>query len=425
MTGKSPREIALNVLCGTRIKNGFASDVLAKATEGLEQRDAAFCYHLTLCVLQNRRFIDAAIDRFTKGKMEPLVRDILRLGAAQLLFMRVPENAAVHETVNQAKAACPRAAGLCNAVLRRLSETDRDSLLEAMGGSFALRYSLPDWLAEELIERFGAEEAQSFAAAVSQPPPVTLVENTFRPLTEREKLPLTCHEALPGVYTYDGAVERLTGFIRGKVLVADAGARMAVMALGLRPGMRVWDGCAAPGGKSLMAALDMKNEGYVLSTDVSEKKLPKIEQSAARMGVEILDVHHANAAVHEPGECFDAVICDVPCSGLGVLAKKPDIRFKSPGDFARLPEVQGKILCHMAKYVAPGGLLLYCTCTFRRAENEDVVNAFLTENPDFKRQSFTLPMGEMDEITLLPHVHGTDSFYFTLLKKGEAPCLTC
>ena len=442
------REAALEALCDMRRRGVFAADALQKACEAVsDAREAALAYRLTLTVAQNRLLLDAALDAARSGgSLEPLVRDILRLGAAQLLFLRVPPHAAVSEAVSQARAACPRAAGLVNAVLRKIAGLTPEDVVSRGGGApgsraaIALRYSLPDWLTDELLARLSLAEVEAFGAATSAIRPVTLIENPLRPCGEAVGQP---HPLLPGARLYDGVAARAPGFRDGAWLVADAAARAVVSALGVstlgaQPGMRIWDACAAPGGKAFLAAMDMRGQGHVLATDISLKKLEKVRAGARRLGVEnILDVQQADASEYRPDGIFDAVLCDVPCSGLGVLANKPDIRYKTPDRFERLPNIQRAILENAAKAVKPGGILVYATCTFRRQENEDVVDAFLADrggrssHPEFVKEGFALPFAggpssatrqeiASGEVTLWPHLHGTDGFYMCRMRKSSS-----
>ena len=424
---KTARMAALEALCDLRRNGVFAADALQKTGADMDAREAALAYCLTMTAVQNGRLIDAALDEVCNGKLEPLVRDVLRLGAAQLLFLRVPPHAAVSESVSQAKAACPRAAGLVNALLRKLSGQTPDSVAQRLGGEagsrpwIALRYSLPDWLMDELLARLTLEEAGAFAAATGEGRPVTLIENPLKPYKGAESVGIP-HPVLPKARMIDGAPARAPGFADGCWLVADAGAYAVASAVGEQPD--IWDTCAAPGGKSFLMAMNTRRS--VLATDIAPKKLEKLRAGARRLGLEaMLEVRQADASEFQPGRAFDAVLCDVPCSGLGTLANKPDIRYKKPDTFGRLPQVQRSILDNAAKAVKPGGALVYATCTFRQAENGDVTDGFLADRPEFTREGFALPFAgkpedlraDNGEVTLWPHLHGTDGFYLCKMRK--------
>ena len=220
-----------------------------------------------------------------------------------------------------------------------------------------------------------------------------------------------------------GSVERLPLFARGWFYVQDPAARLAVTAAGLEPGMRVLDVCAAPGGKSFAAAMDLHNTGEVISCDIHPHKITLLEKGAARLGLSCIKprLQDGSAFVPEWERAMDAVIADVPCSGLGVIRKKPDIRYKSLDDLARLPELQSRILANAARYVRPGGVLIYSTCTILRRENEAVAQAFLEAHGTFEPEAIRLPeaLGEADRsmVTLYPHRHGTDGFFICKLRR--------
>jgi 16S rRNA (cytosine967-C5)-methyltransferase len=428
VTAFGARGAALEALCDIRRRGVFAADALNKACEGLDSRDASMAWRIVMGVTQNRVLLDAAIDEKLAGKAEPIVRDILRIGAVQLFYMRVPQSAAVNEAVKQTKAACPRAAGLVNAVLRALAAETPDSVIARMGAldrkkELELRFSLPEWYTVALIERLGIDGAFAFAEKTGGVKPVTLIENALEPPDDAQRSAAgEPHPLLPDARLYDGAAASAPGFEQGKWIVADAGARAAVSALGLLPGQSLWDACSAPGGKALMAAMDMRGKGVVLATDVAGKKLQKIRESAARLRIGILDIRLADASSYAPERLFDAVLCDVPCSGLGVIWGKPDIRFKDSAAFGRFPAVQLKILENAAKAVKPGGVLVYSTCTFINAENEGVTSAFLEASPGFRSEGFEVPFSPggapSGEITLWPHIHGTDCFYIHKMRKA-------
>ena len=365
-------------------------------------------------------------------KLEASIRNLLRLGAYQLLYLnRVPDHAAVSEAVSLArkKAKNPRAAGLVNGVLRSLIR-QREALEPP--ADLSTRYSHPQWLVDSFVARLGREEADGPAAADNGEPPTCAQVNTLKISAEELAAMLTAegvavepHPWLPDCLFLNGtgSLEHLEAFQKGYFYIQDAAAHLAVLAAAPQPGWRVLDACAAPGGKSFAAAIAMENRGSVTSCDIHPHKLRLIEAGYQRLG---LDIIHANLLDGKERKAellnsFDLVIADVPCSGLGIIRKKPDIRYKDPKPLENLPRVQAAILDNVADYVRPGGVLLYATCTLLGRENEGVVRAFLDKRRDFTLDGFQVsgPFLDTDTgmLTCWPHRHGTDGFFFARLRR--------
>ena len=237
---------------------------------------------------------------------------------------------------------------------------------------------------------------------------------------------VSAHPWLPNclVLSGSGNMERLTAHKDGLFLVQDPASRLVVLAAGPKPGDTVIDGCAAPGGKSFSAAMLMENRGSILSCDVHPAKLSRMESDAGRLGISIIKTTLLDGTIpaEEHQNSADLILADVPCSGMGIIRKKPDIRYRNKALLAGLPPLQGSLLHNLSSYVKPGGVLLYSTCTVRREENEDVVRAFLKEHTEFRPEAFRLPgpAGDSPEgmLTLWPHIHGTDGFFICRLRKN-------
>lgn len=429
------RNTALSALIATRRQGAWSDGILKQyiARDGLDRRDAAFCSSLCYGVLQNRMLLDFYISGFLNGKLrdlQPVVLDILRLGMYQIAFLdKVPSSAAVNEAVEQCKRyANKRAAGLVNGVLRAAARADVLPQLDDL----AIKYSHPQALVDLLRESVGDAMLVPLLASDNAPAPTTLQVNPLIPGSEhavQELLDagaaLTPHPWLDGCWLAKGTgnLEQLEAFQDGRIFVQDAAARLAAMASGVAPGMRVIDVCAAPGGKSFAAAMQMQNEGSVLSCDIHPHKMELIEKGAQRLGITIVQPRVQSAAERraEFVDAFDVVIADVPCSGLGVIRKKPDIRYKDLAQTERLPALQSAILDNVSAYVKPGGALLYSTCTVLRRENEDVARGFLARHSEFQLEAFKVPAGAQLEndgmLTLLPCVHGTDGFFICKLRR--------
>lgn len=404
---------------------------------GLSRQDGAFAVNLTLGVLQNSSYLDHYIDWARgSGKLEPKVRDILRLGAYQLFFLdRIPDHAAVSESVVLCRVCgLDRAAGLVNAVLRSLA-AKKDDLPEIPGRGTAsylsVRYTQPLWLAQRLIAQRGYDFSESFFRACNEAPPTDLQINT-RKTSLSAYLNLLTEQGIQAVraaFPEDclsiagGRVGDLPGFGDGLFYVQDRAAAMAVTIAGPKHGMKVLDACAAPGGKSFAAALRMEDRGEILSCDIHEKKLSLIRDGAERLGITCIrtKTQDARSFVEEWSGAFDLVIADVPCSGFGVMRKKPEIRFRPEAESKRLPEIQRAILDNLSSYLSPGGTLLYSTCTVLKEENEEVVDAFLQSHSGFVPVDFEIEGRRSSGgcYTFWPHIDGTDGFFAAILKRIE------
>lgn len=425
----SAREAALYVLARCRRFDAWSQQTLSAAAEkfSLDERDAALCTKLCLDVLQNAALCDYYIGCYSSvpvSKMEPRLLDILRLGVCQLLFMdKIPVSAAVNEAVEQTKRSGSRAGGLVNAVLRRIAE-NREALPEMPNSGTAqelsVRFSHPLWLCERMVSSLGYDGARAFFAANNRAPELTLSVNTR--FGDAEALAVRLSSA--GIRAHisslcpvsvcvenEGNAAALPGFAAGEFFVQDAAAAMSVLCAAPQKGMRVLDACSAPGGKSLLCASLMENEGEILACDLHAKKLRLVEENAARLGFDIIRTAPMDASKPYDAlrDSFDLVIADVPCSGMGVIRKKPEIRYKDPKALAGLPEIQKRIADGLAACVRPGGTLLYSTCTVFREENEDVVEWFLSRHPDFVREEQRL---------ILPQDYDTDGFFYCRMKRN-------
>lgn len=437
----SARDTALRVLSAGRTASAWA-DASLKAQlrrDGLTGADAALATRIVYGVLQNRALLDFYLGAYCSQKLsrlQPPLADILRIGAYQILFLdKVPDRAAVNESVELAKKNGRGAAsGLVNAVLRKLSlnkaqlpaipERDETQAL-------SIRYSHPKWLVRRLLALLGREEAESFLAADNAVAPLTVQVNTLRTmaaaLTARladAGVTAAAHPWVPDCLelTGSGDLTELDAFREGLFFVQDPAAKLVSLIAAPQKGGRVIDVCAAPGGKSFGAAVAMGDEGEILACDLHENKLKRIEEGAARLGLKSIQTFAADGTVFRPewADSADTVLVDAPCSGLGIIRKKPDVRYKSPDDLFTLTVAQAAILENAARYVRPGGVLLYSTCTILPEENGQVVDGFLAEHPDFSRETFALPapVGEQPgELTLWPHRHGTDGFYICRLRR--------
>lgn len=439
------REVALLTLNACHRQGGWSDNILKKqlAQAGLDSRDGALATQLCFGVLQNQLLLDFYLSKFSNlplKRMEGKVVQALRLGAYQMLFLtKIPHSAAVNRSVELTRAHCknPRAPGMVNAILRNL-ERNLNSLptipQEDPANYLSILYSTPEWLVKEFLLILGEDETAKLLAANNTRPPITAMVNTVKTSSQAllEKLKEERVEAKENPWLPDclilsktGDLERLSAFQEGLFYIQDPASRLSVQAAEVKPGMRVLDCCAAPGGKSFAAAIAMENRGEVISCDLHPHKKKLIQAGADRLGLTIVTPMTADGKVFRPEweQAFDRVLVDAPCSGLGVIRKKPDIRYKDPAPLEDLPQVQRAILDNASRYVRPGGVLLYSTCTVLRRENEQVAQDFLSCHPDFKGENFTLAdmIGPSwnGMLTLWPHRQGTDGFFICKLRKRE------
>ncbi len=433
----SARETALNVLLTCRIQGGWSNGALKDLVtrDGLDRRDAALAARLSYGVLQNRQKLDFYLAQLLTGKvrdLHPAVRDILHLGLYQIYELdKIPASAAVNEAVVLAKKYCKKqsyAPGLVNAVLRKADQT-KGTLKEPK--SYVDKYSHPQKLVDLLKENVGKARLEAMLMADNAAPQTVIQVNTLKTdaqtLTQilaGESVEAAPHGWMENALVLDrtGNLEKLPSFQKGLYYVQDPAAKLSVLCAAIQPGDKVLDCCAAPGGKSFAAAIC--GAGEITACDVHPHKIGLIENGANRLGIEKLSaqVQDATAFVPEWENAMDTVICDVPCSGYGIIRKKPDIREKDPDSMADLPQLQLQILSNQARYVRPGGVLLYSTCTVLRRENEDVVAAFLESHPDYILEKLPLPPvfpeNTSGMLTLVPGEYDTDGFFIARLKKA-------
>lgn len=423
------RDAALKALIACRKDGAWSDGALKELLTGMDRRDAALTSRLCYGVLQNRMLLDFWIAAFAKGKLQPVVQDILRLAVYQLRFTdKIPASAAVNEAVEQTKRlANPAASRLVNGVLRNMLRTEFPT-----PENMATKYSHPQALVDLLTVQFGAEKTERLLQSHNEAPQTVLQVNTLAAdvrqvldALERQGAAPQMHPWLDNCITVSGAgdFEQLDAYKNGWIYAQDAAAKLAVYAAELKSGMQVLDCCAAPGGKSFAAAIAMGNAGKLFSCDIHPHKLKLIELGASRLHISIITtrLQDASQPVGEWEGQMDAVLADVPCSGLGVIRKKPDIRYKDFAQIERLPELQAAILKRQASYVKPGGVLIYSTCTILRRENEAVAEHFLADNPAFSAETVHFPerSGILDAAmsTLLPCDHGTDGFFICKFRR--------
>ena len=433
------RETALNALIACRKEGAWSNGVLKEyiRRDRLDNRDAALASRLCYGVLQNRQKLDFYLKQLLTGKqnrLHPVVRDILHLGLYQMLEMtKIPVSAAVNESVELTKKYCPNpvAAKLVNGVLRN-ADRRKGTLEEPV--KLSDRYSHPESLIQLLRSYVGEELLEPMLRANNEAPDITIQVNTLKTDAETLTRALETQGVIVQPHSWmenclvlrsTGALENLEVFRQGHFYVQDPAAKLSVLCAQLpqREDFYLLDCCAAPGGKSFAAAMAMGGKGHITSCDIHAHKTELIAKGASRLGLTNMTVCQQDASqpVSEWVGQMDAVIADVPCSGYGIIRKKPDIREKDPDTMVSLPALQLAILNNQAKYVKKGGLLLYSTCTLVRRENEGVVEKFLKANPHFCTEKLPLPANfptnESGMLKLVPGQYDTDGFFICRLRR--------
>lgn len=443
------REIVLDMLLeeekGETYSHKLVFDVLTKY-DYLTAQEKAFIKRLFEGTIERRIELDYEINQVASvsvKKMKPLIRSLLRMGAYQIFFMDgVPNAAAVNEAVKLAqKRKFVNLKGFVNGVLRKLStmgEPVLPSKEKEPEAFLSVAFSMPEWIVEHFLKLYAYEETEALLAALLKVRPVTI--RFAGQLTEGDREALIRHICETGcrilphphvkqAYYLENCdnIARLPGFQEGKFTVQDASSMLAVAAAGIRQGDTVLDICAAPGGKTLLAAEYAGADGRVIARDITEGKTARIAENVERMKLENVSMEVRDAAVFDAGaeEIADVVLADVPCSGLGVMGKKRDIKYRQSKEaIAELHVLQKAIVRQAAAYVKKGGILLYSTCTINPVENEEMVD-FICREMGFLPESIEAYLPDMQGketarqgyIQLLPQIHDMDGFFFARLRR--------
>lgn len=432
----SARKLAAELLMQREKTEGYSNILLDAALErsDLDARDKKFCSALYYGVLERQLTLDHIIKKYSKKppeKLDNAVLQILRTGLYQLLFMEhIPDTAAVSESVKLTKKfRKASASGFVNAVMRSFLRDEKK--IEYPKENFeklSVMYSVPVWLVKRLCESLGEKAACDFFSDALDPPPLTIRRNPLV-ISEEEllsglsKYGIEKHSCIPDAYilTKGGNVRNDDVFRKGGFHVQDTASQLCAMALDAKEGMTVLDLCAAPGGKTFTIAELMNGKGKVYAFDLFPKRAGLIEKGAERLHLENVTAQAGDASIYNGNlPMADMVLCDVPCSGTGVIRRKPEIRYKSEEEIAELPYIQKKILENAARYVKTGGILLYSTCTVLKEENEKIADGFLKEHPEFEPVPLLPSVDEKlsgSMITLLPSYFGSDGFFMAKFRR--------
>lgn len=410
----------------------------------LDRRDAALASAIFYGVLERKLTLDRIIRQYSSlpiRKIEDKVLILLEQALYQILYLdKIPDSAAVNEAVNLCKKLrLSKSSGFVNGVLRSFLRADKaykaPDISQNREESLSFTYSCPLEIIRILDKSYGKKHTEDILKSLFGRPPVTAAVNTLKTTPDKliEALSQQGVKAVKSAIAGDsvglfdtGSIEELDSFRQGLFYVQDEASQIAIELLNPQSGETVIDVCSAPGGKSFKAAVMMGNKGEIYSYDLHPHKIELILKTAKRLGIDIISASVRDALSDEKTPLADKVICDVPCSGLGVIRRKPEIRYKNTDDFEELTDVQYKILIKTSQLVKKYGVLLYSTCTLNKAENNDIAEKFLRENKSFKPLPLKLPenikrvIEENDNcLTLLPSEHNTDGFFVSAFVRCE------
>ena len=430
---KSARQTAFEILNKIQRDNSYSNLALDHALDkaDTDNKDKKFVSALVYGVTERRITLDYNLSLYLSQpikKLKPEVLTILRLGAYQILFMdKIPVSAAVNESVKLAKKnGAAFASGLVNAVLRKIISNGLKT-----DGSMSVNYSAPEWLCDMWCRSYGRENAEKLLEASLGAVDTVLRVNTEK-IDAENLINLLAEEGFDceiggnvensAVVKSGGAVHKTEAYKNGLFHVQDAASQLCCKALGVQENETVIDICAAPGGKSFTLAENMNNTGRIISCDIYKHRLKLLSDGAERLGLTNIETVRNDGNVFNPDfPLADKILCDVPCSGLGVIRKKPEIRFKKSDEVDKLQDLQYSIMCISSRYLKIGGVMVYSTCSLNPNENEKIVEKFLTEHDNFEGVRVLSDISrygvDTDYLTLMPHIHGCDGFFISAVRR--------
>jgi len=443
----SPRELAMHVLTQVEQEGAYSNLLLNTALQkaSLSKSDAGLATELIYGTISRLNTLDYFLDKHVnKGtrKLQPWVRSLLRLSLYQIIYLdRIPDHAVVSEAVNLAKRRGHQGiSGMVNGVLRNILRQKESLAIPAdlpAAKRISLQHSHPEWLVERWISQYGPETAEAICAANNEPPAVSVRVNTT--MISREEMLKEMEgrglQAVPSSLSPYGIVVKgagnmaLTDWYReGMISIQDESSMLVAEAVAPEPGMRVLDCCAAPGGKSAHMGELMKDEGSIVANDIHSHKGKLIADQAARLGLDCIRTVTGDA-LELPGRfepaSFDRILLDAPCSGLGVIRRKPDLKWgKTEEDIREIAALQSRLLDSVSALLRPGGVLVYSTCTIEPQENEGVVTSFVSRHPEFELDE-TGSLSRLKDkalvrgggIQILPQHYHSDGFYIARLRR--------
>lgn len=435
------RDAALSILMEINDNQAYSNLLLHRTIEkyNIEAKDRGLLTELTYGTLQHRMALDYYLAPFVRGKLDTWVRELLRMSLYQIVYLtKIPPHAVVNEAVNIAKKrGHKRIAPTVNGILRSVLREGTRSLdeIEDRVERTSIETSHPKWLIERWMELYGEDEATAMAHENNNPAVMTMrVNQTKKPMKEviallqSEKVKVSAGEIVAeSLLTESGNPANTRVYTKGLITVQDESSMLPAHALDVKPGMKVLDMCAAPGGKTTHIAELMNDEGEVIAIDVHKHKIKLIKDNARRLGLSSITAKSGDSRklVEEYGEnSFDRILLDAPCSGFGVIRRKPEIKYvKKEADLKGLLTIQQELLDEAAKLIKPNGIIVYSTCTVEYNENRGMVEQFLAQHENMQLIPLPNLTGneklsiENDTLQVLPQHFGGDGFFVAALQK--------
>ena len=426
------RNIALKSLYEINTKQAYSNIVLDKYInenrEKLSKLDINFISELVYGVVTWKLTLEYIIQKYSKIKLKKMsdwVKNILYLGSYQILFLdKVPKSAAVNESVNLCKKYNFKSVGLVNAILRKIEKSDYEEINTITNSitRISLKYSMPEWIVKKFCDEYGNEEAANICQNLNLRPNISVRLNRLKDKIELgEKGILEDFRVITGTKN----ITKTKEYIEGNITIQDEAAGLSSFILAPKEGEMVLDACSAPGGKTTYLAELMCNQGNIVAWDIYEERLKQVKQNAKRLGINIIqtEVHDATKLKEDYVERFDKILLDVPCLGLGVIRRKPDIKWnRQENNIKEISDIQFNILKTCSKYLKRNGTLVYSTCSMLKEENDAIIEKFIKEeNFETVNIEEQIP-NEFSKITtnnmvqFLPS-QNHDGFFITMLKK--------
>ncbi len=440
---KTARQAALTALIKIEKDNAYSNIILDNilSESALSAQDKAFASMLFYGVIEKKLLLDYNLSQLCDKPIQKLdveIKLILQMGLYQLLYMdSVPAHACVNESVKLCRAfGLKSAEGFVNGVLRSFLKNPTlrlPNIKKSKNKYYSVKYSCPEPIIKLWRQSYGDENTVGILESLEGRPPMNCRVNPLKTTVDK------CMEVLQseGVHaeqntmlsdslrlSHTGAVEKLKSYADGLFHIQDTASQLCCEILHPESGMTVLDVCSAPGGKSFTLAEMMNNRGRVISCDLYDHRLQLVQNGAKRLGIDVIETQACDSATYRDFPQADRVLCDAPCSGLGIMRRKPEIRYKEDLGLDTLPDLQYSILCNCSQFVKDGGLLVYSTCTLNPKENQAVARRFLEEHPDFEPCAIVLPEQiqrgieeNENELTLFPHINQTDGFFVSLFRR--------